>query len=42
MIIFEGFKECVAKPAEEFRTETMSLYLEILIGMQAIGPDLID
>ena len=39
--IYEGFKFCIAQPAEQFRAETMGLYLEILIGMQAIGPDLI-
>ena len=31
--IIEGFHHCTKQPASSFRTETMSLYLEILIGM---------
>ena len=39
--VIEGFQHCTKEPASSFRTETMSLYLNILIGMQAIGLDII-
>lgn len=35
--IFEGFEWCSKLPAEEFRVETMNLYLELLIGMGGGG-----
>ena len=41
MNIYEGYRVANETPTENFRVETMGLYLEILIGMQSFGPDLI-
>ena len=41
MNIYEGYRVANEMPTENFRVETMGLYLEILIGMQLLGPDLI-
>ena len=36
--LFDGFEWCTNLPAEEFRVETMGLYLELLIGLGVGGP----
>ena len=36
--LFDGFEWCTNLPAEEFRVEAMSFYLEFLIGLGACGP----
>lgn len=41
MSIIIGFQHISEMPAETFRTELMQLYLEVLIGMRAFGPDML-
>ena len=39
--LFDGFEWAIGLPAEEFRVETMSLYLELLVGMQITSPEIL-
>ena len=40
--ILQGYTNAVKEPAETFRETIVQFYLEAMIGMQAIGPDILD
>ena len=40
--IISGFEFVIAMPAKSFRVELMGLYVEILIGMQVYGAEIIE
>ena len=40
MQLLDAYKSTIEEPAESFRVEVTMLYLEMIIGMQSIGPDI--
>ena len=36
--IHENYEKIISKPSNNFRVELMAIYLEVLIGMEIIGP----
>lgn len=40
--ILQGYSNAVNEPTETFRETIVQFYLEAMIGMQAIGPEILD
>ena len=39
--IIDGFENVIQQPAESFRVELMGVYVEMLIGMEVYGAEII-